>query len=1034
MGSELLNKKILILTITFIILLCISPINASDNNTDSMQEINDETIVMESDSVHEISTNANSGNFTELSDLIQNKQVGETVYLNKSYQFDDKSDINYTSGIELNSIIIEGNNQVIDGNGQSRIFRIVGNTVINNLKLINAFHEKGGAIHCIGNLTLNNVTFENNNAKEGAALFLGISYDEGAGDDIKIIINDGLFRDSTNLQGSLIYAVTLQTDVKINNTIFKNISSIKPIIYCLDSNLTILNTEFEDLHSDSAGGAIGYWSEATLQKSINIYNSTFLNTTSFRNGGAIFNCGSNLIINQTRFINCSSDYGGAITQLDYSLQIMNCNFTGNHALYSGGAIYTSNVIKTDISDSTFTNNRLNYTQDSILSNGGAIYADLNNVNFNNIKFINNTRNAIYCYDCKSNITCCVFENNCEAIHLAFSQLDKTDGNIYNNDTIILNDNYYNLIMTGSGIKLELINSTIDVTALPTRFDSREWGWVTPVKNQGESGACWAFSSCAALESALLKSTGVEYSLSINNMQKTMLKYSKYGSDIMFEGGYSTSGAIYALSWFGVFSQEYDSFLATNGKITTPLIAPETIHIQDAIMLHPLEGEEGRNNLKELIMKCGAVVTSMLADVDIGMGYFNNLTNAYYYFGTERLTNHAVTVVGWDDNYPASNFNRTPPGDGAWIIKNSDGTEEYDNGYIYISYYDTAFSNSYQVGYLFENTENYTKNYQTDVGGEIMFWTGGNFTYKNNYKSIGKDLISAVGTYFHEKNQNYVIEIYVNNVLKLTQTGSSPFFGFHTIKLKDEILINPGDDFTIVMKTNSVPLLTDSRTHHEPNTSLVDDGNGWEDLSEENLTASLKVYTKDLPSPKATKITASNVTIVYNNEGYLIVNLKDKDDNPIEGVKIGISLNGIKYLITNANGQVKLSVKSLLPKIYAVKITFSGNDFYIGSSTNAKVVVKKATPKLTAAKKTFKKSLKVKKYTVTLKNNKNKAMKNVKIILKVKKKTYKVKTNSKGKAKFKITNLKKKGTFKVVVKYLGSKYYCAQTVKQKIIVK
>ena len=56
MESELLNKKILILTITFIILLCISPTNASNNNTDSMQEINDEAIVMESDSVHEIST------------------------------------------------------------------------------------------------------------------------------------------------------------------------------------------------------------------------------------------------------------------------------------------------------------------------------------------------------------------------------------------------------------------------------------------------------------------------------------------------------------------------------------------------------------------------------------------------------------------------------------------------------------------------------------------------------------------------------------------------------------------------------------------------------------------------------------------------------------------------------------------------------------------------------------------------------------------------------------------------------------------
>lgn len=114
------------------------------------------------------------------------------------------------------------------------------------------------------------------------------------------------------------------------------------------------------------------------------------------------------------------------------------------------------------------------------------------------------------------------------------------------------------------------------------------------------------------------------------------------------------------------------------------------------------------------------------------------------------------------------------------------------------------------------------------------------------------MISAVGTYFNEKNQDYILEIYVNNVLKLTQSGSSPFMGFHTIKLTDEILINPGDNFTAVMKTKSVPLLKYSRTNHEPNTSFINVGDGWKDLSKENFTASLKVYTKNLPSSNDTK--------------------------------------------------------------------------------------------------------------------------------------------------------------------------------------
>ncbi len=463
-------------------------------------------------------------------------------------------------------------------------------------------------------------------------------------------------------------------------------------------------------------------------------------------------------------------------------------------------------------------------------------------------------------------------------------------------------------------------------------------------------------------------------------------------------------------------------------ITTPLIYPEVIHIQDAIMLPQLEGEEGINNLKWLIMECGGVHTMMYEEDFVFSPYFNKDTSAFYYYEHTGIVTHAVTVVGWDDNYSASNFKVTPPGDGAWIVKNSYGTEDYDKGYLYVSYYDTLFSKGYQIGYLIENTENYTKNYQTDLGGDIIFKTGANYAYKNNYQSIGKDLISAVGTYFHEKDQEYVIEIYINNILRLTQAGSARYMGFHTVKLAEELLINPGDNFTAVVKTTSVPLLNNSRTHHLPNTSFLNDGEGWKDLSNENFTASLKVYTKDLPSPKATELVASGLTTVYNNNDYLVVTLKDKNNNSIADVKIGISLNGVKYLTTDSKGQVKFSTKSVVPNKYNVKITFSGNDFYIKYSTNVKVVVKKATPKLAVAKKTFKKSLKVKKYVITLKNNKNKVMKNTKVALKVNKKTYNAKTNSKGKATFKITNLNKKGTFAAVVKYAGNKYYNAKAVK------
>ena len=173
---------------------------------------------------------------------------------------------------------------------------------------------------------------------------------------------------------------------------------------------------------------------------------------------------------------------------------------------------------------------------------------------------------------------------------------------------------------------------------------------------------------------------------------------------------------------------------------------------------------------------------------------------------------------------------------------------------------------------------------------------------------------------------------------------------------------------------------------------------------------------------ATDIASSAVSTVYNIEKNLIVTLKDADGKPISGAKITVDLNGAKTYTTDKNGQVKVSTKGLAPKTYTAKVTFNGDTNYDKSTKDIKVTVKKATPKLTAKKKTYKTTPKTKKYTIVLKDNTGKAIKKAKVTLKVKGKTYKATTNSKGKAVFKIKNLKKKGTFKATITYKGNKYY------------
>lgn len=176
-------------------------------------------------------------------------------------------------------------------------------------------------------------------------------------------------------------------------------------------------------------------------------------------------------------------------------------------------------------------------------------------------------------------------------------------------------------------------------------------------------------------------------------------------------------------------------------------------------------------------------------------------------------------------------------------------------------------------------------------------------------------------------------------------------------------------------------------------------------------------------PIATAISASAVSIVYNQNKNLVATLKDANGKAISGVDVFISIMGVKYpLKTDKNGQIKQSLSSLPPKTHTITFAFDGNSKYLKSTKSVKVTVKKATPKITAKAKTFKKSVKTKKYTITLKDNLNKVMKNTKVTIKVNKKTYTAKTNSKGQATFKITKLTKKGTFKSVITYKGNSYY------------
>ena len=238
-----------------------------------------------------------------------------------------------------------------------------------------------------------------------------------------------------------------------------------------------------------------------------------------------------------------------------------------------------------------------------------------------------------------------------------------------------------------------------------------------------------------------------------------------------------------------------------------------------------------------------------------------------------------------------------------------------------------------------------------------------------------------------------------------------------------------------MDTQSMPLIiySNSPVHH--GISYATNGTGWIDLSTIRATVTLKAYTKPLVDLKTT-IEVSSVNTVYNGGKYLIVNVKDVFGDALKGVKVTIKLsNGkTKTMTTDSKGQVKFLTNGLAPKTYTATITTVAFGKYIKTTKNAKVTVKKATLKLAAKEKTFKRKVKTKKYAVTLKDNTGKAMKKVKLTLKVNGKKFTAKTNSKGKAIFKIKKFAKKGKFTAKIVYKGNAYYNKLTKKVKIKIK
>jgi C1A family cysteine protease len=201
------------------------------------------------------------------------------------------------------------------------------------------------------------------------------------------------------------------------------------------------------------------------------------------------------------------------------------------------------------------------------------------------------------------------------------------------------------------------------------FDWRNLGGVTPVKNQGGCGSCWDFAATGSFESAYLIATGDTLDLSEQQV-------------LSCNAGNSGCGGGWTNDAYNLF-RDYGSI----GESCMPYQASDTVTcIEDncQVLTRILTYEDIPNNVNSIknALMLGPLSTTFTVYDD----FFGYTGGCYEHPGGDPI-NHAVLIIGWDDNMC--------DGQGAWIVKNSWGPGWGMDGFFYIKYGSASFGTSTQ---------------------------------------------------------------------------------------------------------------------------------------------------------------------------------------------------------------------------------------------------------------------------------------------------------------------------------------------------
>ena len=417
-----------------------------------------------------------------------------------------------------------------------------------------------------------------------------------------------------------------------------------------------------------------------------------------------------------------------------------------------------------------------------------------------------------------------------------------------------------------------------VQLLPTAYSSVEEGYTPAVRSQGNLGNCWAYAATACVEISMVKNNVIAAE-DVNLSEEHLVYYIyrpvadplggtnvDYGSVMqdtiysMFNSGGEISYATATLlGWMGPVAQEnfpsYDYLLANHNQPTQIEGLNDIEHAYDnreAIVVESVAvSMYNRDVAKTAIMDYGS----------LGISYNSNTSNFDFehsaqYSDSYIAPNHAVTVVGWDDNFPKENFKVQPEADGAWLVRNSWGAGHGINGYFWLSYYDETISggtrafravapNKYDNNYRYERTGN-------DVG-YVNGVEGGNIEAANVFK-IQKDqeILKAVQFGTQWSKTKFSIQVYKNptdpkvpssgeKLLKQPIEGIKELSGIYTVDLGQTILLEKDDVIAVsITHSSDNPLVCPAAQTGNTGKCLAGEslyrvnGGEWKDCGEDYL--------------------------------------------------------------------------------------------------------------------------------------------------------------------------------------------------------